>query len=77
MRIEIFVFGITSFLLYNAYNDGKYTKILLAYKKYYKMAFIGFLALCFYIMVKRNPSQTKNMLLYTNNICQSINLPWI
>ena len=68
MRIEIFVFGITSFLLYNAYNDGKYTKILLAYKKYYKMAFIGFLALCFYIMVKRNPSQTKNMLLYTNNM---------
>ena len=34
MRIEILVFGITSFLLYNAYNDGKYTKILLAYKKY-------------------------------------------
>ena len=68
MRIEILVFGITSFLLYNAYNDGKYTKMLLAYKKYYKMAFIGFLALCFYIMVKRNPSQTKNMLLYTNNM---------
>jgi hypothetical protein len=32
------------------------------------MALIGFLALCFYIMIKRNPSQTKNMLLYTNNL---------
>ena len=32
------------------------------------MAFIAFIALCFYIMIKRNPSQTKNMLLYTNNM---------
>lgn len=68
MRLEVLVFGITGFLLYNAYYDGKYTKILLAYKKYYKMALIGFLAICFYIMVKRNPLHTKNMLLYTNNI---------
>ena len=68
MRLEILIFGFTSFLLYNAYYDGKYTKILLAYKKYYKMILIGFLALCFYIMIKRNPLQTKNMLLYTNNM---------
>jgi hypothetical protein len=32
------------------------------------MIFIGFLALCFYIMLKRNPLQTKNILLYTNNM---------
>ena len=42
--------------------------MLLAYKKYYKMILIGFLSICFYIMVKRNPLQTKNMLLYTNNM---------
>ena len=68
MRLEILIFGITGFLLYNAYYDGKYTKMLLAYKKYYKMILIGFLSICFYIMVKRNPLQTKNMLLYTNNM---------
>jgi hypothetical protein len=68
MRLEILIFGITGFLLYNAYHDGKYTKLLLSYKKYYTMAIIGFLALCFYIMIKRNPLQTKNMLLYTNNM---------
>jgi hypothetical protein len=68
MRLEILIFGITSFLIYNAYHDGKYTKMLLAYKKYYKMIFIGFIAICFYIMIKRNPLQTKNMLLYTNNM---------
>jgi hypothetical protein len=68
MRLEILIFGITGFLLYNAYYDGKYTKILLAYKKYYKMIIIGFAAICFYIMIKRNPLQTKNMILYTNNM---------
>ena len=67
MRLELYIFAITGFLLYNAYHDGKYTKMLLAYKKYYKMAFILILAFCFYLMIKRNPLQTKNMLLYTNN----------
>jgi hypothetical protein len=68
MRLEIYVIVITGFLIYNAYHDGKYTKVLLSYKKYYKMALIAFVALCFYIMIKRNPAQTKNMLLYTNNM---------
>ena len=68
MRLELYIFAIAAFLIYNAYYDGKYTKMLLAYKKYYKMAFIGFVAICLYIMIKRNPLQTKNMLLYTNNM---------
>ena len=68
MRFELIIFTVTAFLIFNAYHDGKYTKMALAYKKYYNMIFIGFMALCFYIMVKRNPAQTKNMLLYTNNM---------
>jgi hypothetical protein len=68
MRLELIILGITIFLIYNAYYDGKYTKLLLSYKKYYKMFFIIFVALCFYIMLKRNPAQSRNMLLYTNNL---------
>lgn len=68
MKLELFVFGITGFMLYNMYYDGKYTKQLLSYKKYYKMFFIAFLAFCFYLMLKRNPVQAKNMMLYTNNM---------
>jgi hypothetical protein len=68
MKLELIILGITSFLIYNSYHDGKYSKILLSYKKYYKMAFIAFVAICLYIMLKRNPGQTKNMLLYTNNM---------
>jgi hypothetical protein len=68
MKLELLIFGITSFLIYNAYYDGKYTKIILSYKKYYKMIFIGFIAFCLYLMIKRNPLQTKQLLLYTNNM---------
>ena len=68
MKLEVIIFSITGFLLYNAYHDGKYSKILLSYKKYYKMIFIAFIAMCLYIMIKRNPLQSKNLLLYTNNM---------
>jgi hypothetical protein len=68
MKLELIIFGVTAFLIYNAYHDGKYTKVLLSYKKYYKMIFIGFVAICLYLMIKRNPLQSKNLLLYTNNL---------
>jgi hypothetical protein len=68
MRLEIFVIGITAFFIYNAYHDGKYSKMLLAFKKYYKMIFYGFLGIGIYLLLKRNPSQGRNMLLYANNV---------
>ena len=68
MRLEIFVLGLTSFFIYNAYNDGKYLKLLLSFKKYYTMIFYALLGIGIYLLLKRNPSQGKQMLLYANNI---------
>jgi hypothetical protein len=68
MRLEIFVLGLTAFFIYNAYNDGKYTKMLLTFKKYYKMIFYALLGIGIYVLLKRNPSQGRNMLLYANNV---------
>jgi hypothetical protein len=68
MRLEIFVLGLTAFFIYNAYNDGKYTKMLLTFKKYYKMIFYAFLGVGIYVLLKRNPDQGRNMLLYANNV---------
>ena len=67
MRLEIFVLGLTAFFVYNAYADGKYTKMLLSFKKYYKMIFYASLGIGIYLLLKRNPQQGKNMLLYANN----------
>ena len=59
MRLEIFILGLTAFFIYNAYNDGKYTKMLLTFKKYYKMIFYALLGIGIYLLL--------NMLLYANN----------
>ena len=67
MRLEIFVLGLTAFFVYNAYADGKYTKMLLSFKKYYKLIFYASLGIGIYVLLKRNPQQGKNMLLYANN----------
>jgi len=68
MRLEIFVLGLTAFFIYNAYSDGKYTKMLWSFKKYYKMIFYAGLGIGIYILLKRNPDQGRNMLLYANNM---------
>jgi len=68
MRLEIFVLGLTAFFVYNAYTDGKYTKMMLSFKKYYKMIFYVLLGLGIYVLLKRNPDQGRNMLLYANNV---------
>jgi len=68
MRLEIFVLGLTAFFVYNTYTDGKYTKMLFSFKKYYKMIFYVCLGIGIYLLLKRNPNQGRNMLLYANNI---------
>ena len=68
MRLEIFVLGLTAFFVYNAYTDGKYTKMMLSFKKYYKMIFYVLLGVGIYVLLKRNPNKGRNMLLCANNL---------
>ena len=68
MRLEIFVLGLTAFFVYNAYADGKYTKMLMSFKKYYKMIFYALLGIGIYYILKRNPTKGKDMLFYANNV---------
>ena len=68
MKLELIIFGITGFLIYNAYHDGKYSKFFLAWKKYIQMATIGLVGLSLYLLLKRNPLQSKNLLLCANNM---------
>ena len=72
MRLEIFIILITSFFVYNSYNNGKYLKHLLTFKKYYKMSLYIFLGIGIYLLLKRNPTQGRNMLLQANNIIKYI-----
>lgn len=68
MRLEIFILSLTAFFVYNAYNDGKYLKMIMTFKKYYKMIFYAILGVSVYLLLKRNPDKGRNMLLYANNV---------
>jgi hypothetical protein len=68
MRIELWILLITAFLVYNAYHDGKYIKMLMSYKKYYTMGFYCILGLGIYLLFKRNPEQGKNVLQSAHNV---------
>lgn len=68
MRFELYIIIITAFVIYNAYHDWKYIKMLLKYKKYIQIAGFAFLGFIFYLMVKRDPKQFKNVLLHANNV---------
>lgn len=68
MKFEILILGITAFFVINMYYDGKYSKMLLSWKKYYKMAFVGFMGLSLYFMLKKNPEHSRKILLHANNM---------
>jgi 5-methylcytosine-specific restriction protein A len=51
--------------MYNIYYDGKYIKMIinitLGWKKYYQMALIAFMGISLYVLIKKNPSQCKDV----------------
>jgi hypothetical protein len=67
MRIEIYIFIITGFLIWYIYTDGKYMKNLWKWKKYYQMAGIAVGGLFFYWLFKQNPLSAHHMISTTND----------
>lgn len=65
MKFELLILGVTWFLVMNTYNDGKYFAKLISWKKYYKMAFICFSSLCFYLFIKKEPKKSQQFAKHT------------
>lgn len=68
MKLELFIFGITAFLVFNTYYDGKYLKIFHSWQKEIKMSTFAFIGLSLYIFLKKNPGQSQTMLSHANDI---------
>jgi hypothetical protein len=62
------VFGITAFLVFNTYYDGKYLKVFHSWQKEIKMSTFAFVGLSLYIFLKKNPGQSHTMLSHANDI---------
>ena len=68
MKSGLLIFIITTFLVANTYNDGKYTKMLSFSKKYVQMATYAFVGLSLYLLIKRSPDETKSILSHANTL---------
>lgn len=68
MKIELWIIGITGFLVWNVYHEGKYMKLLLDNKKYFQMAGIGFAGLAMVLFLKKFPRDTNSMLLSASSL---------
>ena len=69
MKLELIVFGLTGFLVYNTYHDGMYTKMLKNYTKYYKMATIAFVGVSLYLLMKKgDPKNSKDFIRCAGNL---------
>ncbi len=68
MKLKLLIFGVTAFLIANTYYDGAYTKMLIGWKKYYKMAMFAFGGLSLYLFIKKHPNESKEALLNASNL---------
>ena len=66
MRIELWLLLITGAILFHIYTDGKYTKNIIMYKKYFKMAGVVVGAFIIYILLKKNPANAENIIRTSN-----------
>jgi 5-methylcytosine-specific restriction endonuclease McrA len=67
MRIEILLFLVAGFVMANIYTDGKYSKLLMSWTKYYQMAGVAFAALMLYILLKKNPLRAQQIVSASND----------
>ena len=68
MKLELLMLAITAFCIFNIYYDGKYTKLLMSWKKYYQMGFFAVAGVSLYLLIKRNPQKCQKILLNANNV---------
>ena len=67
IRFELILILVAGFIMANIYTDGKYTKMLLSWKKYYQMAGVAFAALMIYILLKKNPLRAHQIVSASND----------
>lgn len=72
MKFELLIFGITGFLVMNAYYDDKYIQMLKTWKKYYQMAGIGFVGLSAYLFIKKYPQHSSSLFTHANGLIKCL-----
>tara|TARA_B100001093_G_C26828687_1_gene1015178 strand:+ start:1694 stop:2242 length:549 start_codon:yes stop_codon:yes gene_type:complete len=67
MKIQLLIIGLTLFLAYDTYHEGRYSSMLFSYKKYYRVGVICFLGLSLLIFMKKHPVSSRGLLTHAND----------
>lgn len=68
MKSELLLLLGASFYIADTMYDGKYSKQFIKYKKHFKIATILFVVFSMYLFIKKNPSESKNMMGHLNGM---------
>ena len=68
----VIILGITAFMISDTFYDGKYTKLLKSWTKYYKMAGYAFMGISLLLFLRKNPSQAKDVVANASNIIKGM-----
>ena len=60
MKIGLIIVGVTLFFIADTYYDGKYSQMISGWKKYYKIAMIGFAGLSVWTFIRKHPNESSN-----------------
>ena len=67
IKTEYIVFIITAILIANTYYDGQLIKFFQNNQKWVKMATLGFAGLSFFLFLRRNPENSRELLHHAND----------
>ena len=67
IKTEYIVFIITAILIANTYYDGQLIKFFQNNQKWVKMATLGFAGLSFFMFLRRNPENSRELLHHAND----------
>jgi hypothetical protein len=58
MKIGLMIVGITLFFIADTYYDGRYSQMIMGWRKYYKIAMIGFAGLSLWTFIRKHPQES-------------------
>ena len=67
IKTEYIVFIITAILIANTYYDGQLIKFFQSNQKWVKMATLGFAGISFFVFLRRNPENSRELLHHAND----------
>ena len=68
MKQELIFIAIAAFLGMNIYHDGKYTKMIMGWKKQFKIAGLCMFLFFMYLFMKKYPNDYRNLLGHVNGM---------